>query len=97
MEGVDGRVTNKLYQRKRHFFVIEKYVEDARQKETDVPDLLEAIMRPTNPVKEELRRNLRKMDKFRPKTSKSRFQLFGSRKSDGFPPGANASLLASKF
>ena len=25
------------------------------------------------------------------------FQLFGFRKSDGFPPEANASLLASRF
>ena len=32
-----------------------------------------------------------------PKSQKSRFQLFGFRKSDGFPPEANASLLASKF
>ena len=34
---------------------MEKYIEDARQEEKDVPDLLEAIMRPTDPVKEELR------------------------------------------
>ena len=33
---------------------MEKYIEDARQEEKDVPDLLEAIMRPTDPVKEEL-------------------------------------------
>ena len=45
----------KLYPRKRHFFVIEKYIEDAKQEEKDVPDLLEAIMRPTCLVKEELR------------------------------------------
>ena len=37
---------------------MEKYVEDARQEEKDVPDLLEAIMRPTDPVKEELPQNL---------------------------------------
>ena len=50
-----GRDTKrKLYLRKRHFFVIEKYIEDARQKEKHVPDLLESIMRPTDPVKEEL-------------------------------------------
>ena len=40
--------------RKIHFFVMEKYIEDARQEEKDVPDLLEAIMRPNDPVKEEL-------------------------------------------
>ena len=44
----------KLYLKKRHFFVVEKYIEDARQEEKDVPDLLEAMMRPTDPVKEEL-------------------------------------------
>ena len=32
-----------------------KYIEDAKQEEKDVPDLLEAIMRPTCLVKEELR------------------------------------------
>ena len=48
----------KLYPRKNMFFVMEKYVEDARQEEKEVPDLLEAIMRPTCFVKEELRQNL---------------------------------------
>ena len=33
---------------------MEKYIEDARQEEKHVPDLLEAIMRPNDPVKEEL-------------------------------------------
>ena len=47
---------NKLTLRKRHFFVIEKYVEDVKQDEKDVPDLPESIMRPADPVKEELRR-----------------------------------------
>ena len=63
-----GRDTKrKLYLRKRHFFVMEKYIEDAKQEEKDVPDLLEAIMRPTCLVKEELRPNLFKMTQFRPK------------------------------
>ena len=44
----------KLYPRKIHFLVMEKYIEDAKQEEKDVPDLLEAIMRPNDPVKEEL-------------------------------------------
>ena len=41
---------------KKTFFVtcIEKYIEDAKQEEKHVPDLLEAIMRRTDPVKEEL-------------------------------------------
>ena len=34
---------------------MEKCFEDARQDEKHVPDLLESIMRPTDPVKEELR------------------------------------------
>ena len=46
---------------------MEKYNEDARQDEKHVPDLLESIMRPTDPVKEELRRNLCKMSQFSPK------------------------------
>ena len=45
---------------------MEKYIEDARQDEKHVPDLLEAIMRPIDPVKEELRRILCKMRQFRP-------------------------------
>ena len=46
---------------------MEKYIEDARQEEKDVPDLLEAIPRLTDLVKEELRQNLCKMTKFRSK------------------------------
>ena len=54
----------KLHLRKKRVFGIEKSIEDAKQKEKNVPDLLEAIMRPTDPVKEELRRNLCKMSNF---------------------------------
>ena len=36
----------ELYPRKRHFFLIEKYIEDARQDEKHVPDLLETIIQP---------------------------------------------------
>ena len=50
-----GDTKRKVSLRKRHFFVIEKYVEDVKQEEKDVPDLLEPIMRPTCLVKEELR------------------------------------------
>ena len=48
-------------------FVIEKYIEGARQDEKHVPDLLEAIMRPTDPVKEELRQKLFKTTQLDPK------------------------------
>ena len=47
----------KLIIRTMHVFVIEKYVEDVKQEEKDVPDLLESIMRSTSLVKEELRTN----------------------------------------
>ena len=46
---------------------MEKYIEDVRQDEKHVPDLLEAIIRPTDPVKEELRQNLFKTIQFDPK------------------------------
>ena len=65
---------------KRHFFLIEKYIEDLRQDEKHVPDLLEAIMRPTDPVKEELGQKLFKIDQFGSKIKKIRvctFQMSG--------------------
>ena len=65
--------------------------------EKHVPDLLEAIMRPTDPVKEELRSILFKISQIGSKIKKSGFQLFGFRKSKVFPPEANASLPAGKF
>ena len=72
-----GRDTKrKSYLRKRHVFVIEKYVEDVKQDEKSVLDLLEAIMRPTYPVKEELRRILCKMNQFRPEITKIRVSTF---------------------
>ena len=72
-----GRDTKKeVVPKKRHFFVMEKYnIEDARQEEKDVPDLLEAIMRPTCPVKEELRQNLFKLTQFRPEITKIRLKI----------------------
>ena len=72
----DADTKRKLYLRKRHFFVIEKYVEDVKQKEKDVPDLLESIMRPTCLVKEELRQNLCKMIEFRPEIPKIKVSTF---------------------
>ena len=77
-----GDTKRKFYLSKIHFFVIEKSIEDAKQKEKDVPDLLESIMRPTCLEKEALRRNLCKMTQFSPKwpnqkSKNSGFQLFG--------------------
>ena len=71
-----GDTKRKLYPRKRNFFVIEKYIEDAKQEEKDVPDLLEAIMRPTCLVKEQLRKNLCKVTQFRPKIKKIKVSTF---------------------
>ena len=61
MEGVGGRGPQKLTLRKRHVFVIGKHIEDVKQDQKTVPDLPESITRPTDPVKEELRRILFKM------------------------------------
>ena len=54
------------------FFVIEEYIEDIKQDEKHVPDLLEAIMRPTCLVKEELRPISFKIRKFRPEITRIR-------------------------
>ena len=61
---------------KRHVFVIEKYVEDVKQDEKHVPDLLESIIQPPGPVKEELRPILFKMDQFGSKISKIKVSTF---------------------
>ena len=52
VEGVGSDGTGHKTSRKRHFFVIEKYIEDVKQDEKHVPDLLELIMRRTFFVKE---------------------------------------------
>ena len=55
---------------------MEKYIEDARQEEKDVPDLLESIMRLTCLAKEELWPNLFKMTKFKSEITKIRVRTF---------------------
>ena len=75
----------KLTPRKRYVFLIEKYIEDARQDEKHVPDLLEAIMRPKLFVKEELRPILSKMTLFRPKITKSGFDSKVKKSKMGLP------------
>ena len=84
VEGGGHQVTpdtkRKLYLRKIHFFVIEKYAEDATQDEKQFPDLLESIMKAPGLVKEELRRILFKMSRFKPEIPKIRvctFQMSG--------------------
>ena len=43
---------------------MEKDIEDVRQDEKHVPDLLESIMKPPDPVKDELRQKLFKITQF---------------------------------
>ena len=69
---------------------MEKCFEDVRQDEKHVPDLLEAIMRPTDPVKEELRQKLSQIDKVESKITKIRvctFQVSGK-----IPDSANVAF-----
>ena len=75
-------------------FLIEKYDEDARQDEKHVPDLLEAIMRPTDPVKEELRQKLFKMSQILSKIKKMRVSKFWIPEIQNFPAGGQHNLLA---
>ena len=73
MEGVDGKGIHTQKQvdpKKMHVFVIEKYIEDVKQEEKDVPDLVESIMRPTDPAKEQSQLILFKINQFRPKITK---------------------------
>ena len=66
---------------------MEKCFEDARQDEKHVPELLESIMRPTDPVKEELRQKLFKIDKFDSKIKKMRVSKFWIPEIQHFPTG----------
>ena len=60
-----GRDTKRnLTLRKRHFFVIEKHVEDVKQGQKVTPNLVESIMEPSDPVKGELRRKTIKTNQF---------------------------------
>ena len=80
LEGVDSGGPGHKILRNRHFLFVENYFEDARQDEKHVPDLLESIMRPTDPVKDELRQKLSKMTQFGSKIKKIRvctFQMSG--------------------
>ena len=68
----------KLYRRKIHFFVIEKSVEDVKQGQKVVPDLVESMMKVLGLVKEALRRISMKRghDNLDPKSQTSEFALF---------------------
>ena len=73
---------NTLTLYKTYFFLIqvENYLEDVRQDEKHVPDLLESILRPTGPVKEKSRQKLFKRIQCVSKIKKIRvctFQMSG--------------------
>ena len=84
----------KLTLRKRHFFLIEKYFEDARQDKKYVPDLLESIIQPPGPAEEELRQKLFKINQFMSKTIKIRVSTFWIPEIQSFPAGGQHNLLA---
>ena len=81
LEGVvGGGLAHKkevVPKKKTLFYVlVEKYIEDVKEEEKDVPDHVESIIRPTDPVKEELRRIFFKMSQYRPKIIKIRVSTF---------------------
>ena len=73
---------------------MEKYFEDARQDEKHVPNLLESIMRSTDPVKEELRQKWFKISQFGSKIQQMRVSKFWIPEIQSFPAGGQHSLLA---
>ena len=73
---------------------MEKCFEDVRQDEKHVPDLLEAIMRPTDPVKDELRQKLSQIDQFGSKITKMWVSKFWIPEIQNFPAGGQHNLLA---
>ena len=66
---------------------MEKCFEDVRQDEKHVPDLLESIMRPTDPVKEELRPNSCKVTQIRSKIIQFKVSTFWIPEIRSFPAG----------
>ena len=97
MEKVGAVCPTQLALRERHVFAIEKYVEDVKQDEKHVLDLLESIMRPTCLAKEELRPILFKMTQLGSNILKIKVSTFWIPEIRCFPAGAFASLLSSKF
>ena len=66
---------------------MEKYIEDVRQDEKHVPDLLEAKMMPTGPVKDELRQKLSKIIQMESKIKKMMVSKFWIPEIQNFPAG----------
>ena len=70
-----------------HFFVLEIYIEDTKQDEKHVLDLLEPIMKPKLFVKEELLPTLFKMRKIILKIKTIRVSTFWVLEIQSFPAG----------
>ena len=66
----------KLTLRIIYFFALEEYVRDVKQDQKYALDLVESIIRPTDHVKEELRKTLKKMNRFRPEITKIEVSTF---------------------
>ena len=79
LDGVDNgghQVTTdakrECLRRKTHILVIEKYVRESNRIKK-VPDLVELIMKPTDPVKDELQRKTMNMHQLKPEITHIRF------------------------
>ena len=87
-------MSGEVEPKKKTLFLMEKSIEDAKQDEKHVPDLLEAIMRPTDPVKEELRQKLFKITQFGSKIKKMMVSTVWIPEIQSFPAGGQHNLLA---
>ena len=94
MESVGTHTKTQKTISKGHFFLIEKYNEDARQDEKHVPDLLESIIPLPGLVKDELRQKLFKITQFGSKIKKMRVSKFWIPEIQNFPAGGQHNLLA---
>ena len=94
MEPVGTHTQKGIKPYKKDTFSYRKHFEDARPDEKHVPDLLESIMRPTDPVKEELRQKLFKMIQFGSKITKMRVSKLWIPEIQHFPAGGQHNILA---
>ena len=75
-------------------FLMEKYIEDARQDEKHVPDLLESIIQPPDPVKKSYGKSFFEIGQFGSKIKKMRVSQFWIPEIQNFPAGGQHNLLA---
>ena len=95
--GVDvggHRHKKKLRPRNINFFVIDKYIRDIKQCQKIGPDLLESIMKPSDPAKEELRLILFKMSEFRSEIQEFGVSTFWMSSKSRIPAGGQHSKRA---